>query len=197
MQSWSSTSISELNPQIKKAYPRRRNMMTIKCRKMWVWLDGFRETLLGDHDKITNKSSSWRVSCRWEWSCNSMKICKSQLKWKYAPIWNQIWNKLKIGQHHIVHHQMCDLCHPRPRLNQTQTSRRRLPEEEAWWYLNAEKCGSTWMAQKRLNWGDHDKITIYYQLVIHPVSGEDHVTPWRSTNLNRKGNMPQYGIDVW
>ena len=30
---------------------------------------------------------------------------------------------------------------------------------------------------KETSLGDHDKITIYYQLVMHPVSGEDHVTP--------------------
>ena len=89
---------------------------------------------------------------------------------------------------------MCDLCYPRSWLNQTQTSRRRLPEEETWWYLNVEKCELNWMTEERLHWGGHDKITIDYQLNMHLVSNENHVTPWRSINLNRKGNMPQYDI---
>ena len=50
--------------------------------------------------------------------------------------------KAKIGQHQIIHHQICDLYHPR-----------------------------------EASLGDHDKITIEYQLDMHLVSDEDHVTP--------------------
>ena len=50
-----------------------RNMMTTKCRKMGVWLDGSREAPLRNHDKIINRSSSQRLSSRWGWSCDSMR----------------------------------------------------------------------------------------------------------------------------
>ena len=152
---WSRPSMStaESNQQIKEKSPKKKNMITSKCRKVWVWLNGWRKAPLGDHDKIASRTSSRRVSHRWERSCNSMRIYKSQPEKKYAPVWNQKWNKSKIKQHQIIHHQMCDLCHPNPQLDQTQTSTRRIPKEEAWWYLNAKRCEPDWMAQERLHWG--------------------------------------------
>ena len=69
--------------------------MTSKCRKMWVWLNGPRKALLGDHDKITNRSSSRSVCCKWGWSCKSMEIYKSQPKRKYAPMRHQMYGRSK------------------------------------------------------------------------------------------------------
>ena len=87
---WSSMSATESDQQIKEASPRRRNMMTSKCRKGWVWLNGSREASMGDLDKITNRSLSQRVSRKWEWTCKAMEIYKSKPKWKYALVWHQI-----------------------------------------------------------------------------------------------------------
>ena len=101
---------------------------------------------------------------------------------KYALV----WNKPKIGQHQIIHHQMCDLCYPNPQSNQSQTSRTS-PKRRS---MMISKCWKVWAwlnSLKEAPLRDHDKITIDYQLIMHPVSGEDHVTPWRSINLDRKG----------
>ena len=73
-------------------------------------------------------------------------------------------------------------------IKETSPGRRRMmisKWQKVWAWLND---------QRGTPLGDHDKITIDYQLDMHLVSGEDHVTPWRSVNLNWKGNMPQYGI---
>ena len=36
-------------------------------------------------------------------------------------------------------------------------------------------------------------MKVNHQPGVHLVTGDDHVDQWRSTNLNQKGNMPQYG----
>ena len=59
-------------------------MKTSECQKMWAWLNGSMRAPLEDHDKITNRSSSWRVSRKWRRSCNSMRIRNSHLK-QYMP----------------------------------------------------------------------------------------------------------------
>ena len=88
-------SAAESDQQIKEASPKRRNIMTSKCRNVWVWLNGSREAPLGDHDKIACWSSSQHVSHKWGWTCKSMEIYKSQPKWKYAPIWHQMHGRSK------------------------------------------------------------------------------------------------------
>ena len=102
-----------------------------------------------------------------------------------------------VGQniiwHQIIHHQVCNLNHPCPQLNRINRSKCLL-EEETWWYLNAEKCELDWIAQERLPWEIMIRQQTGHRLGMYLISDEDHVTSWRSTNLNRKGNMPQYGI---
>ena len=53
VQSQSSISTTESGSNIKETSPRRRSVMTSKCRKVWSWLNGPRETPLRDHSKIT------------------------------------------------------------------------------------------------------------------------------------------------
>ena len=72
---------------------RRRSMRTSKYQKVWAWLNGLKEAPLRDHDKLTNRSSSRCVSRKWKWSCNSMKIYKSQPKGKYATVWHQMFGR--------------------------------------------------------------------------------------------------------
>ena len=57
----------------------------------------------------------------------------------------------KIRWHQIIHHQVCNPNHPCPQLNRIHRSKKRLLEEEAWWYLNAEKCEPDWIAQERFH----------------------------------------------
>ena len=80
---------------ISKDISQKKKHRTSKYKKVWAWLNGLKEALLGDHDKITNRSSSRCVSCKWRWSCNSMKIYKSQSKGKYAPVWHQMYGRSK------------------------------------------------------------------------------------------------------
>ena len=100
----------------KKHLPKGEAWWHPNTEKVWVWLNGLRDAPMGDHNKIENKSSSRRVSPKWGQACNSMKICKSQSKRKYAPIWNQMYyrSKKKIEQHRITHNQMCNPNHPYP-----------------------------------------------------------------------------------
>ena len=74
---------------------RRKSMETSKYQKVWAWLNGPKEAPLGDHDKLTNRSSSQCVSRKWRWLWNSMKIYKSQPKGKYAPVWHQMYGRQK------------------------------------------------------------------------------------------------------
>ena len=76
-----------------------------------------------------------------------------------------------------------------------------------WW------CGSlciwdiyiqeSWQHQKIWAWPndsikappeDQGKMKSNHQPNVHLVTGDVHANQWRSTNLNRIGNMPQYGI---
>ena len=79
----------------KKTSLRRRSMRTSKYKKVWAGLNDLKEAPLGDHDKLTNRSSSRCVSRKWIWSCNSMKIYKSQPKGKYALVWHQMYGRSK------------------------------------------------------------------------------------------------------
>ena len=62
------------------------------------------------------------------------------------------------------------------------------------------KCRKVWAwlnSPRKIPLGDHDKIIIGYQLNMHLVSDKDHVTPWISTNLNRKEICPSMASNVW
>ena len=95
VQSQSSISTIESGPNIIEASPKRRSMMASKYQKVWAWLNGPKKAPLGNHDKITNSASSRCVSRKWRWSCNSMKIYKSQLKWKYALVRHHMYGRSK------------------------------------------------------------------------------------------------------
>ena len=78
-----------------RSVSQKKKHMTSKYQKVWAWLNDLKEAPLGDHDKITNRSSSRCVSHKWRWSYNSMKIYKSQPKGKYSPVWHQMYGRLK------------------------------------------------------------------------------------------------------
>ena len=94
VQSQSSISTIELGPNIIEASPKRKSMMASKYQKVWAWLNGPKKAPLGNHDKITNSASSRK----WRWSCNSMKIYKSQLKWKYALVRHHMYGRSKKSE---------------------------------------------------------------------------------------------------
>ena len=97
VRSSSSESITESDPRLKKTHLKRGSMMTSKCWKVRVRMNDSRKAPLEDHDKITNRSSSRRVSRRRRWSCDSMKIYNSQPKQKYGPIWHRCMVERKSG----------------------------------------------------------------------------------------------------
>ena len=135
-----------------KASLRRRSMRISKYQKVWAWLNGPRKAPLGDHDKITNRLSSRCVSHKWRWSCNSMKIYKSQRNGNVPQYGIRCMVDKKIRQHRIIHHQMCNPNHPYPQLNWVQTSKRHLPEEETWWYLNINQISNTCPSRACRRW---------------------------------------------
>ena len=143
VQSQSSISTIESGLNIKKVSLRRRNMMTSKCRKGWVWLNGSREASMGDLDKITNRSSSQRVSRKWEWTCKSMEIYKSKPKWKYALVWHQMHgrsNNRTISNHPSSNVQSRSSIFT---IESNPHIKRRLSKEEARGHLNVKSVGLT------------------------------------------------------
>ena len=129
--------------QIKEAYPRRRSMMTSKCWKVWVWLNGSRKAPLGDHDKITNRSSSRRVSCKWGWSCKSMEIYKSQQKWKYALVWHHMYGRSKNRTTSNYPSSNTWSQSSKSTAKSHPYIKRRLSKEEAWGLPNIKSVGLT------------------------------------------------------
>ena len=41
---------------------------------------------------------------------------------------------------------------------------------------------------------NHDKMKANHQPYVYLVTGDDHTNQWRYKNLNRRRNIPQYGI---
>ena len=77
------------------------DIQMLKSVSLTEWL---KRDSLEDHDKITNRSLSRRISCKWGWLGKSMEIYKSQPKRKYAPVWHKCMVDWKIRQHWIIYH---------------------------------------------------------------------------------------------
>ena len=142
-------SVVESDQQIKEASLRKRkkNMMIFIRRKMWAWRDGLRETPLRDHDKII---IDYQLDMHLVSDEDHMTPWRStNLNWKgNMPQYGiKCMVNKKIRQHRIIHHQMCNPGYPYPQLNQVQTSKRRLLEEEAWWYLNINQISNTCLSR--------------------------------------------------
>ena len=76
-----------------------------------------------------------------------------------------------------------------------------------WWYGSLcawdNSFKESWQYQKVWAWlndsrktplRNHRKIKTNHQLDMYLINVDDHANQCRSTNLNRNGNMPQYGI---
>ena len=98
-----------------------RHLKAKRCKPGWMALERLYRGIIV---KIVTKSSSRCASRKWGWACNSIKICKSHPKRKYAPVWHHVYDKSKIGWYRVIYHQTCELRDP----NQIQTSRERLSE---------------------------------------------------------------------
>ena len=136
-------STTESNLNIKEMSPRRRSMMISKCRKVWAWLNGPRETPLRDHDKITIYYQLVMHPVSGEYHVTPWRSTNLDRKGKYALVWHRCMVDRKIWWPQIIYHQMCNPNHPYAQLNRVQTSKRCLPEEKAWWYLNINQISNT------------------------------------------------------
>ena len=143
-----------------------------------------------DNDRL----STQHASREWWGSCDSMKIYKSQSKKKYAPAWHQMYGRSKnqTTSNHPSSNTWSQSSKSTVELN--PHIKRRFSEEEAWEHLNIKKREPNRMAQEILHWGIMIRHQTGHRLGVHLISGDDRATPWKSINLNRKGNMPQYGI---
>ena len=124
----------------------------------------------------------------------------------------------KIRWHQIIHHQVCNPSRPCPQLNRINISKKRFPEEETWWYLNAEKCeltrwlkrdstGGSWQDNNRLStwnvsrewWRSCDSMKIYksqskgkYALVWQQMYGRSK----NQKTLNHPSSNVQYRSSI-
>ena len=105
-----------------------------KCGSSWMDL--------GRLCKVTIMSTSQWASSKWWWSCKSVRIHKPPNEMGYALVWHQRYDRSKSGdtKSSIIKRMIPVI---RTQLNQTYTSKRRLPEEEAWLYLNISQISNT------------------------------------------------------
>ena len=106
-----------------------------KCGPSWMDLGRLR--------KVTIMSTSQWASSKWWWSCKSVRIHKPPNEMGYAAVWHQRYDRSKISSD--TKSIIVKLTIPviRTQLNQSYTSKRRLPEEEAWRYLNVNQISIT------------------------------------------------------
>ena len=143
---------AEPNPNIKETSPSKRSMMISKCRKVWSWLNEPRETPLGDHDRITIDYQLIMHPVSGEDHVTPWRSTKLNRKENMPQYGIRCVVGQKIKWHQIIYHQACNPSHPCPQLNQINRSKKRILEGKVWWYPNAEKCESYWMAEESFPW---------------------------------------------
>ena len=123
-----------------------------KYKKIWAWLNDSRKAPLENQDKIKTDHQLGMYLINGDDHANQWRSTTLNQSENMPQYGNRCVVGRKIKWHQIIQYQMCTPSHPCPQLNRIQKSKRRfLEEEEAWWYLNVEKCESDWMAQERLH----------------------------------------------
>ena len=142
---------------------------------------------IGESRQNEVKSSARWVSRNWGWPCKSMKIYKSQSKRKYGPVWHQMCDRSEnqMASSHLSSGMWSSSSESITRLD--PQIKEAFPRRRS---MMISKCRKVWAwlnGPRKTPLGDHDKITIGYQLDMHLVSDKGHVTSWRGALYTQNG----------
>ena len=107
-----------------------------------------------------------------------------------------------------VWHQMYPICLDNSRITPWGCIRDLTCTPLKWWYESLcnwdNSVQESWQYQKirarpnvsrKAPLENQGKMKSNHQPGVYLVTGDDHANQWRSTNLNWRGNIPQYGIE--